>query len=113
MNREELRLTGQPLLKNGNRRGDFRKAPRCGAQTRAGTLCQAPALRGKQRCRLHGGHSTGPKTVQGRLRIAQAHRVHGDRSKANIELRRQYAAQERRWKAALGEAMRTGTIRIP
>ena len=29
--------------------------PRCGARTRKGTLCQAPAVKGKRRCRMHGG----------------------------------------------------------
>ncbi|MDQ2084771.1 HGGxSTG domain-containing protein [Xanthobacteraceae bacterium Astr-EGSB] len=28
---------------------------RCGAKTRAGTSCRAPAVRGKNRCRMHGG----------------------------------------------------------
>lgn len=30
-------------------------SPRCGAQTRNGDTCRAPALRGKSRCRMHGG----------------------------------------------------------
>jgi len=30
-------------------------SPRCGAQTRNGETCRAPALRGKARCRMHGG----------------------------------------------------------
>jgi hypothetical protein len=29
--------------------------PRCGAKTRRGSPCQSPAMRGKKRCRLHGG----------------------------------------------------------
>ncbi|UQV19065.1 hypothetical protein MU852_04160 [Brevundimonas albigilva] len=37
----------------------LRAACRCGARTRAGTPCQAPAIRGKRRCRMHGGRSTG------------------------------------------------------
>ena len=28
---------------------------RCGARTRSGAPCQAPAVRGKVRCRMHGG----------------------------------------------------------
>ncbi|MBH5390226.1 MULTISPECIES: HGGxSTG domain-containing protein [Bradyrhizobium] len=28
---------------------------RCGAMTRNGTSCRAPAIKGKQRCRMHGG----------------------------------------------------------
>lgn len=30
-------------------------SPRCGAGTRGGLACRAPAVRGKLRCRLHGG----------------------------------------------------------
>ena len=29
--------------------------PRCGARTRSGGSCRAPAVRGKKRCRMHGG----------------------------------------------------------
>ena len=41
------------------RLGNLRQAPRCGAKTRAGTPCQCPAMRGRRRCRLHGGLSPG------------------------------------------------------
>jgi hypothetical protein len=37
----------------------LRQAPRCGARTRAGGVCQRPAIRGRTRCRLHGGLSPG------------------------------------------------------
>ncbi|QDF36563.1 HGGxSTG domain-containing protein [Bradyrhizobium symbiodeficiens] len=30
-------------------------SPRCGAGTREGHACRAPAMRGKLRCRMHGG----------------------------------------------------------
>jgi hypothetical protein len=30
-------------------------SPRCGARTRAGRPCRAPAVCGSQRCRMHGG----------------------------------------------------------
>jgi glucans biosynthesis protein len=30
-------------------------SPRCGAGTRGGFACRAPAVRGKVRCRMHGG----------------------------------------------------------
>lgn len=33
----------------------MRLSPRCGAKTRSGAPCQAPAVAGKQRCRMHGG----------------------------------------------------------
>ena len=34
-------------------------APRCHAQTRTGKPCQSPAVRGKARCRMHGGKGSG------------------------------------------------------
>lgn len=35
----------------------FESAPRCGARTKGnnGTPCRCPAIRGKTRCRIHGG----------------------------------------------------------
>jgi hypothetical protein len=47
MNEDETRLR------------NLRRAPRCGARTRPGTPCQRTAIRGKKRCRLHGGLSPG------------------------------------------------------
>jgi len=35
--------------------GPMRDSRRCGARTRSGTPCQAPAVSGKARCRMHGG----------------------------------------------------------
>ena len=46
---------------------------RCDARTLSGTLC----AKGKRRCRIHGGLSTGPKTVAGKARIAAAQFKHG------------------------------------
>lgn len=46
----------------------------CGAKTRRGTPCVAKAVRGKKRCRIHGGLSTGPRTKEGRARISKAQR---------------------------------------
>lgn len=54
---------------------------RCGAKTRTGTPCEIRVVAGKRRCRLHGGLSTGPKTSEGRARIAQSNqRRQGHRS---------------------------------
>lgn len=33
----------------------MRESARCGARTRAGKECLAPAVAGKKRCRMHGG----------------------------------------------------------
>ncbi len=35
--------------------GPMLASPRCGARTRSGGLCRSPAVRGKKRCRMHGG----------------------------------------------------------
>ena len=50
------------------------KRPLCGAKTRKGTPCQTRCVDGKERCRLHGGLSTGAKTAEGRARIAESNR---------------------------------------
>ncbi len=49
--------------------------PRCGARCRDGHECRAPAVWDKKRdrpvngrCRMHGGLSTGPRTLEGRRR---------------------------------------------
>lgn len=34
-------------------------SPRCGAKTRGGRPCQAPAISGSKRCRMHGGRGSG------------------------------------------------------
>ncbi len=46
----------------------------CGAKTRAGHPCGQKSEPGKRRCKWHGGKSTGPKTPEGRERIAEAQR---------------------------------------
>ena len=61
----------------------------CQAQSkRTKVQCRAPAMRGKQVCRTHGGLSTGPKTKAGRQRCADAKTVHGrETSKVRSERR--------------------------
>jgi hypothetical protein len=44
--------------------------------------CVQPAIRGRSVCRTHGGLSTGPKTSEGRARIAAAHTTHGWETRA-------------------------------
>ncbi|MEC7369605.1 MAG: HGGxSTG domain-containing protein [Pseudomonadota bacterium] len=50
---------------------------RCSAKTRSGAPCRKFPLAGKNRCRLHGGLSTGPRTREGKARIAAAQLKHG------------------------------------
>lgn len=44
----------------------------CGARCRDGHACRAPVVRGRRRCRRHGGASTGPRTVEGMARALGA-----------------------------------------
>ena len=55
-------------------------APRCLARTRSGAECQSPAVRGKKRCRMHGGLSPGVPGNSNALK-------HGLRSAAHMALR--------------------------
>lgn len=80
--------TRRGRLKNGNPGGDMSKAPRCGAKTRAGTPCQQAAMRGKRRCRMHGGGCTGPRTPEGMARMRASKIKHGLKTKDAIELRK-------------------------
>ena len=85
---------------------------RCGAKTRAGMPCKRAAMKGKNRCRLHGGKSTGPRTVEGRERIAALRTTHGrltkekrSEAKHKAEVGRQIRAEIRdiaAWAVARG-----------
>ena len=58
---------------------------RCTAQSsRTKLQCGRPALTTSktQKCQFHGGRKSGPKTEEGRSRIAAAHYKHGESSKA-------------------------------
>jgi hypothetical protein len=63
---------------------------RCTANSsRTGVQCGRPALKSSktQKCQYHGGRSTGPKTAEGKARIAAAHNVRGQETKtASAEL---------------------------
>jgi len=101
-NKAKPREKRRGWLKNDNPPGDFMQAPRCGAKTRKGTLCQAPAMK-NGRCRLHGGKSTGPKTPEGIERIRQAHLRHGEYTKKAIADRKEFNALLRELKETVSE----------
>jgi hypothetical protein len=82
-------------LRNSNPPGDLAKAKRCGAKTRRGTDCQCPAM-SNGRCRLHGGLSTGAKTLAGIERIRRAVTKHARYSKRAKEERRYFRELLRR-----------------
>ncbi|WP_371817986.1 HGGxSTG domain-containing protein [Bradyrhizobium sp. CCBAU 53421] len=67
--------------------GAMRASPRCGAKTRPGGACRAPAVHGKTRCRMHGGAqgSGAPKANRNA-------RKHGLFTREAIEERREIRA---------------------
>lgn len=64
-------------------------ALRCGARTRAGHECRSPAVKGKKRCRMHGG--TNPGAPKGNRRAWK----HGNRSAEAEEQLRMLKATDR------------------
>ena len=73
----------------------------CHARTRSGGLCQKHPIAGKTRCRLHGGLSSGPTTLEGKAACVAAHWKHGRRSKAYVEARKRIWADLRRVERAM------------
>lgn len=69
----------------------FLSSPQCGAKTRKGTPCKAPAMK-NGRCRMHGGKSTGPRTVAGLERLKKARTKYGYYSRESKELRGRVSA---------------------
>ena len=57
--------------------------------------CQCPALRGRRRCRMPGGLSTGPNTAAGLERSRRAHWKHGAYSR---EVRTLLTENRQRWR---------------
>lgn len=58
---------------------------RCTAHSsRTGEQCGRPAINTSRthKCQFHGGRGSGPKTPEGKARIAAAHTVHGQETKA-------------------------------
>lgn len=58
---------------------------------------------GRDRCRNHGGASTGPKTREGRARIAAARTTHGRLTKEKRAAAKRNAAVGRQIRAELAE----------
>jgi hypothetical protein len=72
----------QNMTDNPMQPANLANAPRCGASTRSEAACQSPAVRGRQRCRMHGG------TNKGAPRGNRNAWKHGDRStEAELQLR--------------------------
>jgi hypothetical protein len=67
--------------------GPMLSSRRCGAKTRSGKPCSAPAVHGNKRCRMHGG-APGSGAPRGNRNALK----HGLYRKAAIEERRQLRA---------------------
>ena len=83
---EATRATRYNFCSNTYGASRMRQKRYCGARTRRGTPCQCKAIetkRGAWRCKLHGGKSTGPTSVEGRVRIAAAARARHARARGN------------------------------
>ena len=74
---------------------------RCLAKTRRGTKCQSAAYKHNGRCRLHGGLSTGARTLEGLKRISEANLKHGRRTKEKLAANRHSADVGRKVRAEL------------
>jgi len=84
VNRQKLIEAGR-----GTRLGPQWPGQRCLAKTRKGKPCQNPVVTDRNRCRMHGGKSTGSRTAEGKARSIAAHMKHGRRSRAFSETRKQ------------------------
>jgi glucans biosynthesis protein len=77
-------------------------APRCGARTRSGEPCRAPAVRGRRRCRMHGG-AEGSGAPKGER---NGNYKHGHFTREAVELRRQIRALVAQMMASMEEEPR-------
>ena len=73
--------------------------------------CGAPALRGKSKCKNHGGRSTGPRTAAGKARIAKAHFKHGDSTRAKRKRHREVMQEIKFYASLLGISWQLPRIR--
>ena len=81
---------------------------RCNAISKRTKLqCGGPAVRGKTKCKFHGGMSTGPVTPEGKLRCAQAKTVHGHDSRADRQVHRLTMKRLRLYAQILGVPFRS------
>ena len=85
-------------MKSHNNPMHVLSSPRCGAKTRTGAPCQTPAVKGKRRCRMHGGNSPGaPKGNQNALK----HGIYTARAVAERNELRELMQEMRRLVASL------------
>jgi ribosomal protein L32 len=95
-------MTDDPMRQAdiARRLSNLNKAPRCGARTRAGRPCKQAAVKGRARCRMHGG-AKGSGGPRGRR---NGNYKHGRWTRESIEMRRAIRAKVRQIKALLQAA---------
>lgn len=73
---ERLRSHGPPVDILQAALSALRRAvtPRCGARTRSGAPCQAAGIGRGNRCKNHGGMSTGARTPEGKAKVREVGR---------------------------------------
>jgi hypothetical protein len=70
---------------------------RCSATSkRTKKQCKAPAVKGKQTCRFHGGYSTGFTTENGKLRCIEANTKFGHETREIRRIRQKKLRELRR-----------------
>ena len=96
---------GQPEYENYiTLAGGAIRCLRCTAKSvRSGNQCSKPAMNSSrtQKCTHHGGRASGPKTQEGRQRIAAAHTTHG----VTTKIARQQHSEDSSKIAMLEDAM--------
>jgi hypothetical protein len=81
---------------------------RCNATSKRTKLqCGGPAVRGNTKCKFHGGLSTGPSTIQGKLRCAQAKTKHGKDTREDRQVHRLAMKRLRLYAQILGVPFRS------
>lgn len=88
---------------------------RCTARSsRTGLQCGRPALKSSrtQKCQFHGGRGSGPKTAEGKARLAALHTVHGQDTKENRARRSAASAQLSRLEDAMHLLKMTSAPRL-
>jgi len=80
--------------------GPMLASPRCGAKTRSGRPCRAPAVYGKKRCRMHGG-APGSGAPKGN-RNALKHGLYTKEARAERRRSRELIRESRRLMRDLG-----------
>ena len=67
-------LGSQVEKERAKRQAALMRVP-CLAKTRKGHPCRNKSEAGRKRCKFHGGMSTGPRTAEGKARVAEAQRL--------------------------------------